>query len=501
MKKLIPIVIAVSMLCVVFAAADTNVDADSEPYLWVGTTAIYGQDVEMPTWSFRSSTNTLTLNGLVLTGNEYHEYRDMHDEPASAAIYYCGGDALNVIVRGNSTIKSDSRYGISTDGNGGLNISGNGVLNVTNKNTYNNAVYVLCGDLTINGGVLNLENKPDHESDYDFGSVNVRFDSLIINNGILNCSEGIGTGDGNVAINGGCINIPGKDQGDVVVRAISDIVIDGSPYEMNVNYIHDPGFWDEIKAASDGDVIISYINERTVNFDANGGSCSTASKKTDVVGKIDSLPEATRDGYEFAGWYTAKEGGERVTDSARFFQDTTVYAIWVNSHFITFDAGEGKVDIPFEITDLDGKLRTIPEATRDGWRFGGWYTEPEGKGERVTKSTVFHDNATVYAFWDDTRVVRFNAQGGDVDIPFELTDKEGKLRMVPTTEREGYIFEGWYTEPYGGEKITADTVFHTDAMAYAHWKMDITMGCIAAGITAVLALVIVAVSILFVRKH
>lgn len=49
MKKLIPIIIAASMLCVVFAAADTNVDADSEPYLWVGTTAIYGQDVEMPT--------------------------------------------------------------------------------------------------------------------------------------------------------------------------------------------------------------------------------------------------------------------------------------------------------------------------------------------------------------------------------------------------------------------------------------------------------------------
>ena len=33
MKKLIPIIIAASMLCVVFAAADTNVDADSEPYL------------------------------------------------------------------------------------------------------------------------------------------------------------------------------------------------------------------------------------------------------------------------------------------------------------------------------------------------------------------------------------------------------------------------------------------------------------------------------------
>ena len=52
-----------------------------------------------------------------------------------------------------------------------------------------------------------------------------------------------------------------------------------------------------------------------------------------------------------------------------------------------------------------------------------------------------------------------------------------------------------------GEKITEDIVFHTDATAYAHWRMDITMGSVVFGATAALALVIVAVSVLFVRKH
>jgi len=450
----------------------------------------------MPTWSYRSSTNTLTLNGLVLTGKEYHEYRDKDGNPSSAAIFYHGSDLLKIVVKGNSTIKSSSRYGISNEGNGGLNISGNGVLNVASIETYDNAIHVLSGGLTIDGGVLNLVSK------LNSGSVYTTFDDLIINNGILNCSEGIGTGGGNVAINGGCINILNQEVGDVVVRANWDIVIDDSPhYEENVIYDHKPEWEDEIRALHNGDVVISYIDGKTVTFDANGGICSTVSELTDEMGKINSLPEATRDGYKFAGWYTAKEGGERVTDSARFFQDTTLYAGWVNTHFITFDAGEGKVDIPFEITDVDGKLRTIPEATRDEWRFGGWYTEPEGKGERVTKSTVFHDNVTVYAFWVNAHIIRFNAQGGDVDIPFEITDLGGKLRSIPAVEREGYIFEGWYTDPYGGEKITADTEFHTDATVYAHWKMDITTGSIAAGITAALALAIVAVSVLFVRKH
>ena len=272
-------------------------------------------------------------------------------------------------------------------------------------------------------------------------------------------------------------------------------MIDGSPTEENVDRTYTM-----VKPKVNGEIYITYLKDKTVTFDANGGTCPTSTEKTDARGKIESLPNAERDGWIFAGWYTAKEGGERVT-STYFAKDTTVYAHWVDTRLIWFDARGGDAQVLFEVTNIDGTLRMIPDATKDGWRFGGWYTEPEGKGERVTKSTVFHENATVYAFWDDTRVVRFDARGGDVDIPFELTDKEGKLRTVPTAEREGYIFEGWYTEPYGGEKITEDTVFHADATAYAHWKKDITMGITAVVITAALTLVIIAVSILFVRKH
>ena len=495
MKKLIPIVIAVSMLCVVFAAADTNVDADSEPYLWVGTTAIYGQDVEMPTWSFKSGTNTLTINGLILTGDQYHEYRDKDSNPSSAAIHYEGRDTLNLIIKGNNLINSDSRYGISNEGNGGLNISGNGTLTVSNVYKYDNALHVLYGSLTIDGGVLNLVSK------LNSGSVYTTFDDLIINNGILNCSEGIGTGGGNVAINGGCINILDQEVGDVVVKANWDIVIDDSPhYEENVIYDHKPEWVDEIRAKQNGDVVISYIDGKTVTFDANGGTCSTDFELTDELGKINSLPEATRDGYRFAGWYTESTGGERITDSTRFFEDTTVHAVWINAHLIEFDANGGEADVPFEVTDLEGKLRRMPCATRDGYRFAGWYTAKEG-GERITESTVFHDDVTVYAVWINIHVIFFDAEGGDADMLFEITDKDGKLLKVPGAKRDGYIFDGWYTDPNGGEEITADTVFHTNTTAYAHWKMDTTIGSIAAGITAALALAIVAVSILFVRKH
>ena len=33
----------------------------------------------------------------------------------------------------------------------------------------------------------------------------------------------------------------------------------------------------------------------------------------------------------------------------------------------------------------------------------------------------------------------------------------------------GYTFDGWYTEPVGGSKVTTSTVFTSDATIYAHW--------------------------------
>ncbi len=50
--------------------------------------------------------------------------------------------------------------------------------------------------------------------------------------------------------------------------------------------------------------------------------------KTGADGKLASLPAAVRDQYTFGGWYTLAEGGEPITTSYIFTEDTTVYAHW-----------------------------------------------------------------------------------------------------------------------------------------------------------------------------
>ena len=62
------------------------------------------------------------------------------------------------------------------------------------------------------------------------------------------------------------------------------------------------------------------------------------------------------------------------------------------------------------------------------------------------------------------------AQGGICSTVVTYTNLSGKLESTPEQPTmTGYIFDGWYTEPVGGSKVTTSTVFTSDATIYAHW--------------------------------
>lgn len=81
----------------------------------------------------------------------------------------------------------------------------------------------------------------------------------------------------------------------------------------------------------------------TVTFDVNGGKALTTKTKTVTAGQTyGTLPDATRAGHAFNGWYTAKTGGQQITASSKvaITADTTLYARW------TKIAKPGKVKKP-----------------------------------------------------------------------------------------------------------------------------------------------------------
>ena len=79
--------------------------------------------------------------------------------------------------------------------------------------------------------------------------------------------------------------------------------------------------------------------EFTIIFDGNGGTPAAHSLRTSGQ-KLAALPDAFLGGdYSFGGWYTERDGGDRITTETVFWADTTVYAHWVYT-----DGGGGAYD-------------------------------------------------------------------------------------------------------------------------------------------------------------
>ena len=148
-------------------------------------------------------------------------------------------------------------------------------------------------------------------------------------------------------------------------------------------------------------------------------------KVTDTVGAV-QLPQATRTGYTFDGWYTSSDGGAtlgtRVGDEAGRYAplaNETLYAKWVpNAYKVAFHDGDatlGERSLTYDsaaplLTGVRQGPGTISAneltATREGWTFAGWESRP-GSFEVVYQAAEEVVNLTdapagtvdLYALW------------------------------------------------------------------------------------------------------
>jgi len=221
----------------------------------------------------------------------------------------------------------------------------------------------------------------------------------------------------------------------------------------------------------------------TVTFNPNSGTVDPASGKTGAGGKLASLPEPTRDGYKFDGWFTELTDGEAVTINTVFGTNSVIHARWtLITYTITFNPNGGYLTpgTPTSVTigAGGGTLASLPTPKRDGggngavgYAFDGWYTGTGTGGTQITTSTVFNNFAILYAHWKPLYKISFIVVDGTVARAADTTDADGRLASLPTptSSRNGYAFSGWYTEITGGTKITTGTVFTATATLYAQW--------------------------------
>ena len=71
----------------------------------------------------------------------------------------------------------------------------------------------------------------------------------------------------------------------------------------------------------------------------------------------------------------------------------------------------------------------------------------------------------------DKVVLSFEEQGGSL-VSDVVLDRGSAVGALPITEASRRVFDGWFTEAAGGERITESTVIDDDLTVYAHWIID-----------------------------
>lgn len=209
-----------------------------------------------------------------------------------------------------------------------------------------------------------------------------------------------------------------------------------------------------------------------VNYNANGGKCDKEKSLVPFNGTITDLPTPKMEGYRFLGWFD--ESGKQYTSSTKVTDDNlALTAKWeVQGLSITFDANGGSCDKTEMKVTYGKKAGKLPEPTRDGYSFLGWYYTRNSQEYELTSDTTITSSISAYAKWDAFEyMILLDARSGKCDEESVFAYCGEKIGDIPTPTRKGYYFGGWYTKPGGKGTLYTDKSLmpSKDFTLYAKW--------------------------------
>ena len=235
-------------------------------------------------------------------------------------------------------------------------------------------------------------------------------------------------------------------------------VIPGSVTTINDDAFQDATLLTSVTIPSS--VISIGTDERLkrVTFDAQSGT----SVATVLATSVTSAPATTRTGYTFQGWFIAASGGTAITFPYAPSADITLYAQWQQiTYNVTFDAQSGS-SVSLQNT---ASVATSPTTTRTGYTFRGWFLAASGGTARTFPYSPSAD-VTLYAQWQQTHNVTFDAQSGST-VALQNT---ASVATSPATTQAGFIFQGWFDAATYGTEITFPYAPSADITLYAQWQ-------------------------------
>ncbi len=198
-------------------------------------------------------------------------------------------------------------------------------------------------------------------------------------------------------------------------------------------------------------------NEYKITYSGLTGATLSTRPEKHTYGTATAVGNPTKAGYTFAGWKV--NGGSTATKgltlaATGYTANITLEATWtVNTYTVTFDyqgaTGENsKADMTVTYNTTYG---TLPNPTKTGYAFKGWFTQAGGNGNQIKSTTAVTITAgqTLYAYWEDeTKPDKPVLKNGvtlptgwtntQVTIPLTLYDGVGVTELQVSVDSAAY---------------------------------------------------------------
>lgn len=136
---------------------------------------------------------------------------------------------------------------------------------------------------------------------------------------------------------------------------------------------------------------------------------------------------------------------------------------------VVFELNGGEMSEATSVQVDNGSYLQLPVPTRTGYVFMGWFAGEGVNAGQVTNATAITQDITITAHWKvNTYTVSFET-GTDEEIePMEVTFDQPYV--IPTLERTGYTFLGWFD----GEDKVESGIWNipSNTTLVAHWQAN-----------------------------
>lgn len=247
-----------------------------------------------------------------------------------------------------------------------------------------------------------------------------------------------------------------------------------------------------------------WVSSVTISYNPNGGYGGPSAQTGIAAGtstpvSLSSAPLLLHN--TFAGWCTvqvapgaactgttyATGGTTSLTPSA----NVTLYALWTPQQVaLTYSAGgvTGVTGLPVSANYTIGSNATLaPGGSLTSYYFAGWCTAAPTSAGTVCPGQVLSAGSqltmnaatTVYAFWDPTFSVTYNAgdgQGAPSDPNSYITGQTVNVLTGPAPSLTGYQFAGWCTvQVADGQTCTGTTYPATGSPSFTVAGASVTL--------------------------